>query len=85
MKTKRTDSSRSRVCIAASCWLFWPGRSCLGGRTGGGGAGSKAAQLADGQPSSPVTFSVDLGAGYLTGESKEMVYGRPSATTRPAS
>lgn len=26
------------------------------------------------QPTSPVTFSVDLGAGYLTGESKEVVF-----------
>jgi plasminogen activator len=37
-------------------------------------APGKSGQLVVEQPSSPVSFSVELGSGYLTGESKELVY-----------
>ncbi len=36
-------------------------------------APGKSAKLVEEQPSSPVSFSLEVGAGYLTGESKELV------------
>lgn len=37
-------------------------------------APARSGNLVADQPASPVSFSVDLGAGYLSGESKELVY-----------
>jgi plasminogen activator len=37
-------------------------------------APGRTGTMAVGQPSSPITFSLEAGAGYLTGESKELVY-----------
>lgn len=74
MNTKRIFGQMSG-CIVASLAVF---AGAAGALAAGGpvavspGPTTSTAVLT--QPSSPVTFSVDLGAGYLTGESKEVVF-----------
>ncbi len=74
MNPKRVFGKMSR-CIVALLLVFAgaEGASAAGGPVAvSPGPTTSTAVLT--QPSSPVTFSVDLGAGYLTGESKEVVF-----------
>ncbi len=65
--------ARNTCLVAATVLLCsWPQRASAAGPVAV--APGKRVNLQQDQPASPVSFNVELGSGYLTGESKELVY-----------
>jgi plasminogen activator len=72
MKSKRLIARNTSLIAASLLMSSWTQVASATGPVAV--APGKSGKLTVEQPSSPVSFSLELGSGYLTGESKELVY-----------
>lgn len=72
MKLKKLIAPRKSLVATSLLMCFWTSVAAATGPVAV--APGRSGTLAGGQSSSPVSFSLEMGAGYLTGESNELVY-----------
>lgn len=72
MKPKKLITPRKSLAAASLLVCFWTSVAVAAGPVSV--APGRTARVVEGQSASPVSFSLEMGAGYLTGESNEAVY-----------
>lgn len=73
MKPKRLIKQASILCATSAILVGWTQAAAAAAGPVSVAPG-QSMEVAMGEPTSPVQFSLSAGAGYLTGESKEIVY-----------